>query len=51
MAPVVQCALRGIARAHVTAGTPRRVRLPVSFILLLAGEALFSTWSPEGKVL
>ena len=51
MAPVVQCALRGIARAHVTAGTPRRVRLPVSFGMLLAGEALISTWGPERKVL
>ena len=30
-APVVQCALRSMARTHVTAGTPRRVRLPVPF--------------------
>ena len=30
-APVVQCALRSMAWAYVTAGTPRRFRLPVSF--------------------
>ena len=51
MAPVVQCALRGIARAHVTAGTPRRVRLPLLFGMLLVGETLIPTWGPEGKVL
>ena len=51
MAPVVQCPLRGIARAHVTAGTPRRVRLPVSFGMLLAGETLIPRRGPEGKVL
>ena len=50
MAPVVQCALRGIARAHVTAGRPRRGRLPVSFGMLLAGETLIPTWGPEGEV-
>ena len=51
MAPVVQCALRGFARAHVTTGTPRRLRLPVSFGMLLAVETLIPTWGPEGKVL
>ena len=49
-AAVVQCALRGIARAHVTAGTPRRVRPPVPFDILLAWKILIPAWSPEGKV-
>ena len=50
-APVVQCALRGIARAHVTAERPCRDRLPVSFGMLLAGETLIPTWGPEGQFL
>ena len=50
-APVVQCALKGIARSHVAAGTPRRVRLPVSFGMLLTEETLIPSWGPEGKVL
>ena len=51
VAPVVQCALRGIAQAHVTAGRPRQVRLPVSFGMLLAGETLIPTWGPAGNFL
>ena len=35
--PVVQCALKGIVRSHVAAGTPRRVRLTVSFGMLFDG--------------
>ena len=50
-APVVQCALNGIARSHVAKGTPRRVRLPESFGMLLTGEAFVPSWGPEGKVL
>ena len=50
-APMVQCALKGIARSHVEAGTPRRVRLPVSFSMLLTGETLVPSWGPEGNVL
>ena len=50
-APMVQCALEGISRAHVAAGTPRRARLPVSFCMLLTGEALILSSGPEGKVL
>ena len=50
-APVVQCALKGIARSHVAAGTPRRVRLPVSFGMPLTGESLVPSWGQEGKVL
>ena len=50
-APVVQCALKGIARSHVVTGTSRRVRLLVSFGMLLTGETLIPSWGPEGKVL
>ena len=50
-APVVQCALREIAQAHVAVGMPRRVRLPVSFGVLLAGETLGLSWGSEGRVL
>ena len=50
-APVAQCALGGIAGAHVTDGTPRRVRLPVSFGMLLGGATLIPAWDPKGEVL
>ena len=50
-APVVRCALKGIAGSHVAAGTPRRVGLPVSFGMPLTGETLIPSWDPEGKVL
>ena len=39
-APVIQCAQKGNARAHVAAGTPRRVRQPVSLGVFLTGELL-----------
>ena len=32
-------------RPHMAAGTPRRVRLPVSFGILLTGDILISSWS------
>ena len=34
----------------MAAGTPRRVRLPVSFGMRLTGETLISSWGQEGKV-
>ena len=37
-------------RSHVAAGTPRRVRLPVSFGMLLTGEILISRSGGEGVV-
>ena len=49
-APVVQCALKGIARSHVSAGTPCRVRLPVSFGMILTGGIFIPSWGPEGRV-
>ena len=48
---MVQRALKGITRSHVAAGTSCRVHLPVSFGMLLTGEALIPSWGPEGKVL
>ena len=47
--PVVQCALRGTAWAHVTAGTPRRVHPPVSFGKLLARENPHTHVGPGGE--
>ena len=32
-------------RSHAAVGTPRRVRLPVSFTMLLTGDILISSWS------
>ena len=48
-APVLKSALKGIARGHVAAGTPRRVRPPVSWGMLLEGEGLIPSWSARGK--
>lgn len=50
-APVVRCALTGISRSHVAAGTPRCVRLPVSFGMRLTGEIIIPSWCPEEGVL
>ena len=30
--PLIRCALKGIARSHVEAGTRHRVRLPVTYV-------------------
>ena len=48
-APVLKSALKGIARGHVAAGTPRQVRLPVSWGMLLEGEGLIPSWGAGGK--
>ena len=48
-APVLKSALKGIARGHVAAGTPRQVRLPVSWGMLLEGESLIPSWDAGGK--
>ena len=48
-APVLKSALKGIARGHVAAGTPRQVRLPVSWGMLLEGESLIPSWGAGGK--
>ena len=38
-------------RSHVEAGTPRRVRLPVLFGMLLTREITIPSWGREGEVL
>ena len=48
-APVLKSALKGIARGHVAAGTPRQVHLPVSWGMLLEGEGLIPSWGAGGK--
>ena len=48
-APVLKSALKGIARSHVVAGTPRQVRLPVSWGMLLEGKGLIPSWGAGGK--
>ena len=48
-APVLKSALKGIARGHVAAGTPRYVRLPVSWEMLLEREGLIPSWGAGGK--
>ena len=48
-APVLKSALKGIARGRVAAGTPRQVRLPVSWGMLLEGEGLIPSWGAGGN--
>ena len=48
-APVLKSALKGITRGHVAAGTPRQVRLSVSWGMLLEGEGLIPSWGAGGK--
>ena len=48
-APVLKSALKGTARCHVAAGTPRQVRLPVSWGMLLEREGLIPSWGVGGK--
>ena len=47
-APVLKSVLKGIARGHVAAGTPRQGRLPVSWGMLLEGEGLIPSWGAGG---
>ena len=49
--PVLQGALKGIARSHVENGTHHRTRLPVTWQMLLEGECLIPSWGDGGKVL
>ena len=48
-APVLKSALKGIARGHVAARTPRQVRLPVSWGMLSKREGLILSWGAEGR--
>ena len=46
---MLKSALKGIARGHVAAGTPRQVRLPVSWEVLLEGDGLIPSWGAGGN--
>lgn len=48
--PLIKCALRGIARTQVDQGIGHRVRLPVTWKMLLDGERLIPAWGVAGKV-
>ena len=41
---LINRALRGMTNSHVVAGTPRRVRLPISWDILLADRCLIKSW-------
>ena len=49
--PLIKRALKGVARSHVAAGTPKRVRRPISWDALLEGQGLASSWGPGCRVL
>ena len=49
--PLIRRALKGVERSHVAAGTPKRVRRPISWDVLLGGQGLASLWGPGGRVL
>lgn len=50
-APSVSRALKGVEKAHVAFGTVRRVRVPVSWEVVLAGQHLARSWGAGGRVL
>ena len=50
-APLIKRALNGVARSHVAAGTPKRVRRPISWDTLLEGQCLAPSWGQGGRVL
>ena len=49
--PLIKRALKGMTRSHVAAGTPKRVRRPISWDSLLEGQGLALYWGPGGRVL
>ena len=49
--PLIKRALKGVTRSHVAAGTPKRVRRPISWDSLLEGQGLTLSWRPGGRVL
>ena len=49
--PLIKRALKGVTRSHVAAGTPKRVRRPISWDSLLEGQGLALSWGPGGRVL
>ena len=49
--PVIKRVLKEIARSHVAAGTPKRVRRPILWDALLEGQGLASSWGQGGRIL
>ena len=49
--PLIKLALKGFARSHVAAWTPKIVRRPISWDALLGGQGLTSSLGPGGRVL
>ena len=49
--PLIKRGLKGVTRSHVAAGTPKRVRRPISWLAMLEGQGLPSSWGPGGRVL
>ena len=48
---LIKRALKGVTRSHVAAGTPKRVRRPISRDSLLERQGLALSWGPGGRVL
>ena len=46
--PVFASALKGASRLHADAGSQATVRRPITWLVLLAGEALFPRGAPGG---
>ena len=49
--PFIKRALKGVARSHVVAGTPKRIRRPISWDTLLGGQDLAPSWGAGGRIL
>ena len=49
--PLIKSVLQGISRSHTLAGTRPRVRLPISWDVLIKGQKLISSWGSGGRVL
>ena len=46
-----QACIEGVTRSHVAAGTPKRVRRPISCDWLLEGQGLALSWGLGGRVI
>ena len=51
LSPLIKRALKGVKRSHVFAGTPQRVRRPISWDSLLERQGSALYWGPGGRVL
>lgn len=49
--PLINCALRGIARSQADLGVRHRVRLPVTWSMLRDSEDLVQSWGAGGRVM